>query len=76
MYGRHKSNDEAALSSIDDAFCHFHTFKDVFVLGGAGKMAKAKANALMTELVKKWKVDEETNAESWTLSKKWRKINA
>jgi len=33
-------------------------------------------NALRTELVKKRKVDEETNAETWTLSKKRREMNA
>jgi hypothetical protein len=36
----------------------------------------AKANALRMELLKKRKVDEETNAESWTPSKKWREMNA
>jgi len=39
-------------------------------------MAKAKANALRTELVQKRKVDEETNAETWTPSKKRRKMYA
>jgi len=55
---------------------HFHTFKDVVLLGRAGKKAKAKANALGTEIVKKRKVDEETNAETWTPSKKRREMNA
>jgi len=59
-----------------DAFCRFHTFKDVFLLGRAGKKAKAKANALRTELVKKRKVDEETNAETWAPSQKRREMNA
>ena len=54
---------------------HLHTFKDVFLLGQAGKKAKAKANALRTELVKKRKVDEETNAETWTPSKRRREMN-
>jgi len=36
---------------------------------------KAKANELRTELVKKGKVDEETYAETWTLSKKRREMN-
>ena len=58
-----------------DALHCFHTCKDVFLLGWAGKKAKAKANALRTELVKKRKVDKETNAETWTPSKKRRKIN-
>jgi hypothetical protein len=38
--------------------------------------AKAKGNALGTELVKKRKVDEEVNAETWKPSKKRRKLNA
>jgi hypothetical protein len=37
---------------------------------------KAEANALRTELVKKRKVDEETNPDSWTPSKKQREIIA
>jgi hypothetical protein len=37
---------------------------------------KAKANDLRTELVKKRKVDEETNTETWTPSKKRREMNA
>jgi hypothetical protein len=53
----------------------FHTFKDVFLLGRASKKAKAKANAQRMELPMKRKVDEETNAETWTPSKKWREIN-
>jgi hypothetical protein len=60
---------------MEDALCHFRTLKDVFLLGPAGKKAKAKANALKTELVKKRKVDEKTNAETWTPSKKRRKMN-
>jgi hypothetical protein len=43
---------------MEDALHCFHTFKDVFLFGQAGKEAKAKANALRTELVKKRKVDE------------------
>jgi hypothetical protein len=38
---------------MEDALCRFHTFKDVFLLGQAGKKVKAKANTLRTELVKK-----------------------
>jgi hypothetical protein len=49
---------------MEYALRHFHTFKDVFLLGRAGKKAKAKANALRTELVKNRKVDEETNAKT------------
>ena len=70
MYGPYKSHNDATLSFMEDSLHCFHTFKDVFLLGRAGKKAKAKANTLRTELVKKRKVDVETNAESWTLSKK------
>jgi hypothetical protein len=61
---------------MQEALHRFHTFKDVFLLGRAGKKAKAKANALRTELVKKRKVDEETNAETWMPSIKRRTMNA
>jgi len=61
---------------MEDALRRFHIFKDVFLLGRAGKMAKAKANALRMELVKKRKVDDETNAETWTPSKKRREMDA
>jgi len=64
MYARYKSHDDATLSSMEDALYCLHTFKDVFFLRGAGKRAKAKANALTTELVNKQKVDKETNAET------------
>jgi len=76
MYARYKSDDEATLSYIEDALHRLKTFKDVFLLGRAGKKAKAKAKALRTKLVKKRKVDEETNAETCTPSKKWREMNA
>jgi len=76
MYARYKSHVDATLSYMEDALCRFHTFKDVFLLGRAGKKVKAKGNALRTELVKKRKVDEETNAETWTPSKKRREMNA
>jgi len=66
IYPRYKSHDDATLTYMEDALCRFHTYKDVFLLGRAGKKAKAKANALRTELVKKQKVDEDTNAETWT----------
>jgi hypothetical protein len=54
----------------------FHTFKDVFLLGRAGKKAKAKANALRTELLKKQNVYKETNAETWRPFRKRREMNA
>jgi hypothetical protein len=60
---------------MEDRLGDCHTFKDVFLLGRAGKKVKAKANSLSTELVKKRKLQEETNAETWTPSKKWRKMN-
>jgi hypothetical protein len=53
MYALYKYHDDATLSYMEDAFCHFHTFKDVFLLGRASKNAMSKANALRTELVKK-----------------------
>jgi hypothetical protein len=76
MYAPYKSHDDAILSYTTDAFCHFHTFKDVFLLVRATKMVTAKANALTTELMEKGKVDGETNAETWTPSRKRRKTNA
>jgi hypothetical protein len=76
MYARYKSHLDATLSYMEDALHRFHTFKDVFLLRRSGKKAKANANALRTKLVKKRKVDEETNAETWMLSKKRRKMNA
>jgi len=61
---------------MEHALCRFHTLKDVFLLGRAGKRAKAKASALRTELVKKRKVDQDTNAETWMPSRMRRKMNA
>ena len=76
MYARYKSHQDATLSYMEDTLHRFDTFKDVFFLGLAGKKAKAKANALRTELVKKRKVDEEINDGTWTPSKKRREMNA
>ena len=56
---------------MEDAFLRFHNFKDVFLLGRAGKQAKANANTQRRDLMKMQKVDEETNADTWTASKKW-----
>jgi hypothetical protein len=61
---------------MEDAWCRLHTFNDVFLLCQAGKKVNAKANALRTELVKKQKVDEKTNAETLTPSKKRREIHS
>jgi len=76
MYARYQSHDDETLSYMQDALRHYHTFKDDFLLGRAGKKAKPNINALRTELVKKRKVDEETNADSWTPSKKRPEMNA
>jgi hypothetical protein len=61
---------------MEDALHRVHTFKDVFLLGRAGKKAIAKANDMRMELVKKQKVDEETHAETWTPSMKPGEMNA
>ena len=58
MYARYKSHDDATLSYMGDALCRLHTFKVASLLGRTGKKAKAKANALRTELINKQKVDE------------------
>jgi len=55
MYAPYKSDDDATLSYMEDALHHFHTFKDVFLLGQAGNKTKVKANALRMELMKKQK---------------------
>jgi len=60
---------------MERAWHYFHTFRDVFLLGRTGKKAKAKANALSMELMKKRMVGEERNAESWTQFKKRHKRN-
>jgi hypothetical protein len=75
MYAQYKSHNNATLSYMEDSLCHSHTFNDIFLLGQAGNKAKAKANALRMDLMKKRKVDKETNAESWTPSKKQCEIN-
>jgi hypothetical protein len=53
MYAQYKSHDDGRFSYLKDSFGWFNTFKDVFLLGRAGKKSKARANALRTELVKK-----------------------
>jgi len=75
MYARYKSHDDAAVSYLVDALRCVHGFKEDFLLGRASTKAKAKANALRTELVKKRKVDEETNVETGTPSKMQRETN-
>jgi len=76
MYDRYKSHEDATSSYLEDPLHRFHTFKDVFLFGRAGKKAKAKANAPSPELVKKRKVHQETNAETWTTFNKGREMNA
>jgi len=76
MYAQYKSHDDAPLSYMEDALHCFNTVKDVFLLGRACQKAKAQANALRTELVKKRKVDEETHDETWTPSKNRSEMNA
>jgi hypothetical protein len=61
---------------MEDDWHRFQTFKDDFLLRSAGKKAKAKANTLRMELVKKRKVDKEMNAATWTPSKKRREMNS
>jgi len=68
MYVWYKSHDDVTLSYMEAALRHFYTFKDVFLLRWASRKRKATANALRLKLVKKWKVDEETNTETWTPS--------
>jgi hypothetical protein len=48
IYAGYKSHHDATLRYMQDALHRFHTFKDVLLLGRAGKKAKAKANALRT----------------------------
>jgi hypothetical protein len=76
MYGRYKSHNDATFSYMEDAFCCNLTFPDVFLLGRAGKQAKAKSNAVRMELVKKRSVDKKTHAEIWTPSTMLHKLNA
>ena len=61
---------------MEDALHRCHCIKDVIILGRASKKGKAKANALSMEHVKKRKVAKETNADTWTPSKKRHEINA
>jgi len=61
---------------MEDTMYRFHTIKDVFLLGQAGKKANTKVNTLRTGLMKNWKVDKVKNADTCTPSKKRREINA
>jgi hypothetical protein len=75
MLAQYISHDDVTLRYIENALRLFHTFKDVFLLGQAGKKAKAKPNPLKTELIKKRKVDKDTNAETWMPSNKQHEMN-
>ena len=76
MYARYKSHDDSTLTYMEDVLCRFHSIEDVFLLERAGKQVKAKSNALRMDLIKKQKVDEETDAETWTPSKMRCELNA
>ena len=76
MNAWYKSHDDPTLSYTEDILTRFHAFKDVFSLGRASKTVKIKANALSTEIVKKWKIDEETNDDTSALSHKRHEMKA
>jgi hypothetical protein len=75
IYSPYKSHDDATLSCMENTLHRFHTFEDVFLFGRASKNLKDEGNALRTEPVKKRMVDEQTNAENWTPSKKRCEMN-
>jgi len=70
MYARYKSHDDSTWSYLEDTLRRVHTSKDVLSLGRASQKVKVKVNALTMKLWKKRRVDEETNVETTTLSKK------
>jgi hypothetical protein len=76
MYARYGCHNDATLSSMEDSCRCFDSFKDVVLIGRAGNKSMPKSNALRMDLVKMQKVDEESNAETWTLFKKRRKMYA
>jgi len=75
IYAEYLSHNDATLSYMEDAFCHFHIFNNISWLGRTDNMVKAKANALRIKHVKKRKVDEQINAEIWKLSKNLCEMN-
>jgi len=75
MYARYTSHNDATVRYLVDHLHRFHTFPDVFQLARDDRKAKAKSNAIKTELVKKQMVDEQTHAETWTPSNIWHEIN-
>jgi hypothetical protein len=60
---------------MENALCRFHTFTDVFLIGQAVKIVKVKAHSLKMERMKKRKVDQEANAETWMPANKRREMN-
>jgi len=75
MYTQYQSHDDAIFSYMEGTLCFIHTFKDDFLLWWACNQVKAKTNALRTELMKKWTVDENTNADTWTPYNQWCEMN-
>jgi hypothetical protein len=75
MYARYKSYDNAISGYMEDDLHRFHTFKGVFLFGRAGREANANTNPHRRELVQMQKVEDETNAETWTPTKQWRGKN-
>jgi len=69
MYAQYKSHNDATMSHMENAMHLCYNFKDVCEGRRAGKKDKPNTNALRTELVKKRKVHEKTNGESWIPTK-------
>jgi len=61
MYARYTCHHDASIRYMEDSKRRFHTIKYVSL---PGPKAKAKANFLRIELLKKRQVDKETDAES------------
>jgi hypothetical protein len=76
MYAPYTYHDDATLSYLEHDMHSVHIFKGHFLLGRACKNATAKANTLRMEHMKQGKVDNETNAETWTRSRKRGEPNA
>jgi hypothetical protein len=51
MYAPFKSHDNATMSYIADALRRIHTFKDVFLLGQAGKQACCTVSGVLCPLL-------------------------
>jgi len=75
LYTWYKSQDDATLSDVWDAWSRDHTIKDGFLHGQAGIWSKARGNPLRSELVMTRKVDEQTIACFWTMSMKPLEMN-